>query len=559
MNNLTHVIPAVTPFDQLVAVTTAPSWRANFLVYRQNIFPSMKNEFANYSTGYSFTTDYKNNVWNDVFSVRMKLADANSLCGVHVSQSMYALDPPGNKNNATVSPFLTRTGPLEINNSTLSELRFGDVGGVLQNAKFSYTKGSSVDGAATTTILTSSIYNHITTIPGQDLSSFSAAGTITIGSEQITYSSTSSNDFTGVTRGANGTVPQYHASGTAIFQADGGSARVRRMRSLSPGPLGWAKHMIGSPNSVTRIGAQEIPETGSLTGSFDLNEQIEIYSGEADWQSDTPTKAGVVVYDSKTKSAKFEVSASYPWYETYNDYWQDLKLLAKGYSVLPSFRISDHVEEYLNYGANNKGTDTFSFAGVTSDINSSNSTFYKDYTNSDFLKGFLKVSQKTLLNAVELRLTCDAAIAWRPQPSFYPAQRAAEMVSQFSKSYGNSIRGVFQNAVMTGSTLFEENGGCLRPMFEALYSPGILFNTMKAGIACNYPIIPDDTQISGTWFGERIGDTYSDNWALVPNNVNTTLIPVKLPAKANIQHKGFLEKVRFSNSLSKLSLSLLVI
>jgi len=459
LNNLTHVRPGITPFNQIVAIAANPTWQTRFIIYRQNVFPSMKNEFASWSTGLDRTSTYKNNVWNEDFSTRVALADPQNLCGISVSQSMFCLDPPGgNPENPATPGFLTRTGPVEINQSTELALKDNGLAGSLQNIKFSYMKGTAVDDSVEAT-------------------------------------------------------------------------RYRRMRSLAPGPMGWAKHMVGSPNSITRIGAQDIPETASYTGSFDLDEQIEIYSGEADWQSDTPTKAGVVIFNASTREGEFQVTGSTPWFDTYEDYWYDLKLMAKGYSVLPEFRISEHVEDYLAYGVGNKGLiDSFEFPGVDPILNSTSSAFYTTYTNSDFMKGFLKVSEDALLEAKEIRLSCDAAIRWRPQPSFYPAQRAAEMVSQFSKSYGDAVRGVFRNEVMTGSALFEDNGGCLRPMFEALYSPGILFNTFKAGVACNYPIITDNTQIKGTWFGASIGDSYTDNYALVPNNVNVSFDPDNTPA-----------------------------
>jgi len=450
MNNLTNMKRSVTPFDQIVITTLLPHWYTKFVVYRQNVFPSMKNEFASWSTGYDRTTTYKNNVWNNNFDTRVALADSDNPCGILVSQSMFCLDPPGSNRSFVGGPvptFLERTGALEINIASEVLLRDNGLGGSLQNAKFSYMTGLAVE-------------------------------------------------------------------------EDSVATDYRRMRSLVPGPLGWAKHMVGSPNSVTRIGCQDIPETGSLTGSFDPDEQIEIYGGEADWQSDTPTKAGVVVFNPDNRTAEFQVTGSEPWFETYNEYWQDLKLMAQGYSVLPEFRISEHVEDYLSYGIANKGLmDTFEFPGVAPTLNSTQSYFYTTYTNSDFMQGFLKIPRQALLSSTEIRLTCDAAIRWRPQPSFYPAQRAAEMVSQFSKSYGDGLVGVFRGEAVLGAPgLFQNNGGCLRPMFEALYSPGILFNSLKAGIACNYPVILDSSQISGTWFGTNASGA-TNNWALVPGNV----------------------------------------
>ena len=488
LNNITKMKTCVTPFDQILAVNRGAFWDTRFVIYNQNVFPSMKNEFAAWSTGNDRTATYKNNVWNSDPDRRITLGEeysAISVGGVTVSQSSWCLDPPGgtspfDQNYSGRINFLNRGSPMEINSNNETTLKYGGYGGSLQNAKFSYMVGTAVDGTAV-------------------------------------------------------------------------SEKFRRMRSLTPGPLGWAKHMISSPTSVVKMGCQDIPATGSRSGTFDPAEQIEIYGGEASWQSDTPNNAGIVVYNSTTQQAEFQLSASAPWFNTYEEYWQDLKLMAKGYSVLPEFRISDHVEDYLSFGVNNKGlTNWLGFPGVdplkdpkgAASIDSSKSNFYQTYTNSDFLKGFLEISQKQLLDAKEIRLTCDAAIRYRPDPSFYPAQRATDLVAQFSKSYGDKITGYFRGEKMSGTALFEENGGCLRPLYEALYSPGILFNSLKAGVACNYPIITDNTQISGTWFGPDLSNAptpQTNNWALTPSNILDRSDYANTPAgRAKYPQQGFL-------------------
>lgn len=518
MDNLTKIRRQITPYDQMITAMTHPLWVTNYVIYRQNVYPSLKNEFAGDTTGYRFTTEYKNNVWNQVYDERRRIGgiyNATGAAGVVVSQSIWPLDPPGAyaesvsgiyKIPSTFKSFLARTNVPQIDvkmnsNGVQEQLRGNGFGGALQNAKFSYMIGLETTGSGV-------------------LGSGSAEQTIL----------------------------------------------DRRIRSLVPGPLMWAKHMIGAPTSVCRIGAQDIPEahntpnptsntSAPISGSWNPDQQIEIYAGEADWQSDTPGKAGRPV---KTPNgAAFEVTGSQPWYDTYNEYWQDLKLLARGYSVIPEFRISDHVEDYLDFGIENMGIyDKFDFPGVDPAIDSTNAGFYKDFTNSDFMEGFLRIPQEQIAKAAQIRLSCDAAIAWKPQPSFYPAQRAADLVSQFSKSYGDKIVAFFNDNELSGTNLYEQNGGALRPLYEALYSPGILFNTLKAGIACNYPVLTDSTIISGSWFGSRsvkVDDSWAgalvetrssgyastNNWALVPGNIQTTA-PSNVPAgRSKYQAEGY--------------------
>ena len=65
-------------------------------------------------------------------------------------------------------------------------------------------------------ILDEALDNSETTITLEDTSNFPSAGTILIGSEQITYTGKSGNDLTGCTRGANSTTAATADDGAAV-------------------------------------------------------------------------------------------------------------------------------------------------------------------------------------------------------------------------------------------------------------------------------------------------------------------------------------------------------
>lgn len=56
-----------------------------------------------------------------------------------------------------------------------------------------------------------------TTLTVLSTTGFPSTGTLIIGTEQITYTGTTSTTFTGCTRGANGTTPAGYADGTAVY------------------------------------------------------------------------------------------------------------------------------------------------------------------------------------------------------------------------------------------------------------------------------------------------------------------------------------------------------
>lgn len=265
---------------------------------------------------------------------------------------------------------------------------------------------------------------------------------------------------------------------------------------LSPGALYSRKQTLSSPNSVVSPVGITLPATGSLSSSFDVDEQIEAYAGEAMW--DAPTYAG---YDQRSGSTTTFVShSSEPWFTEYSKFKEDLSLKARDFSIVPEFRISEHVSDFTEKGIIPQDkTDYFEIPGTGIDSSNSDS-FYLDYSNSEFLKDFLKVKSDSLMDAKEIRLSCEAAIRFNPYKGFYPAQRTIDMVSQWSSSYADSLsaritpQSLTSPAEASGSTgqeLLQLYGGAIRPVIAPLFAPGILYNSIKAGIAVDYPIITD--------------------------------------------------------------------
>ena len=267
------------------------------------------------------------------------------------------------------------------------------------------------------------------------------------------------------------------------------------------GPVYLRKQFMTSPNSV--VSPSGFAEVGSLSNSF--TDKIKIGAGEALWE------AGVNATISVKSGSIFESTAhpSEPWFNSYSQFGEDLQLVARDHAIIPEFRISEHIEEYVKGGIFNKSNfDTFEIPGT--EINSSQKDFYKDYSNSDFLREFADIKDKSALNAKEIMLTCKAAIRFNPYKGFYPVQRTLDLVSQFSNSFGSGMVG---SDVRLGSRKFVlgsagDDAGTMRPILQPLFSPGILYNSIKSGIAVDYPIVNNSSRfqsinLSGSGTGEN--------------------------------------------------------
>ncbi len=110
-------------------------------------------------------------------------------------------------------------------------------------------------------------------------------------------------------------------------------------------------------------------------------------SGEALWEAGA--QAGYLTMSNN--EVGFVAAPSAPWYNDYNDFRSDLKVIAKGYSVVPEFRISERIEDYKRVDTiGGENFDTFEIPGTAQSgrsgfegatrlaLNSSQDDFYKD-------------------------------------------------------------------------------------------------------------------------------------------------------------------------------------
>ena len=300
------------------------------------------------------------------------------------------------------------------------------------------------------------------------------------------------------------------------------STAAKAVRCLSPAALYARKNTITTLKSVVSPTGPRIAQTGSNDSFshnpalFNAGKQVDVFAGEAKWEANT--QAGVILISGSTST--FAASSSAPWWDSYDVYKQDLQLISRGFSIIPEFRISENIEDYVKYGIANKNKlDTFQISETPT--NSTTASFYVDYSNSEFLENFLNIKDASQLNATEIKLVCSAAIRPIFYKGFFPAQRTLDLVSQFSRSYGDGLTAKLGSAYSSGDHLVQNNGGALRPLMQALYSPGILYNSIKSGIAVDYPIVTDPYKVSASYYG-AVTAAETNNWAITPRLTSST-------------------------------------
>ena len=109
--------------------------------------------------------------------------------------------------NSTVVPFTTASSE-----KVLMVASFGATDVIAARGESVYVSTNA------TTALDGGINNSVTTITVDDTTGFSTAGTLLIGTEQITYTGTTATTFTGCTRGANSTSAASHLDDADVVE-----------------------------------------------------------------------------------------------------------------------------------------------------------------------------------------------------------------------------------------------------------------------------------------------------------------------------------------------------
>ena len=282
------------------------------------------------------------------------------------------------------------------------------------------------------------------------------------------------------------TEPIYLLTGseTGMLQLRSSMIHYGNKQSMTASVLYARPHMLETTSSLRSFTGPNIAETGSTSMILAGKPmgRAKIYGGITSWEAGD--QAGIVNDD-----GEFVNRPTTPFYNSYEDYAEDLRVIAKDYSIVPEFRISEHIDFYVKQkqgdflAKNPKLLSIFgSPTGSTVPQNSSENEFFKVYSNSDFMRHFASVKNehKEIANPSEITLTCKAAMKFLPYNGFYPSERTVDIATQFSKSYGT-----FMTFGGDDSAFSEAK---IRPMIAPLFAPGVLYNTIKSGIAVDYPI-----------------------------------------------------------------------
>ena len=413
-----------------LASDSSPMDRFTFLSYKQQVWP--KQEFS-YLDKTRSRTFFVNTSWRDARENRTETSQNNGFGVTVPNQSMWPLDVQQDWATRGIASASTNHGSIFAYGYYVG----GSKGGEIQVAGGTYRNIGGYDTGQ---------QGHTSTAVFNTALSASAGGAGIL-----------MNSYSQITRG------QYAADGTpSIFQL---SLAPTRHQFLTSSAFYSRRHTLNTIQSVSPLAGMDIAETAGKTAIATGS----LFEGLAAWDAAKQHGSG-------------------PSYDSYEEFNQNIRLRGQGYSIVPEFRISSHVKTYESKGITEELKEIFELSGALEQntTTSGSSTFYKVLSNSEFLKHFdlIKKDHEDFANPISIALRCKAVKKFLPYEGFYPAERTVQMSQQFYSSYANNIQ-LFQ----TGTIASGEQPFSVQPLIEPLFAPGALFNTIKAGVACDYPVL----------------------------------------------------------------------
>lgn len=317
-----------------------------------------------------------------------------------------------------------------------------------------------------------------------------------------------------------------------------------------------------------------LPSAGNSTvGAYFLNYGIRPFKPDPDSTVPTASFPAPTPDPNTYKESIYIVNRSYqvgldcrirPWYDDYEEFSANIKHKSQTMSIVPEFivgnfpQLLDGDNEYAAlYSASHtvdpttgrrwwpkRGTEVPRYLTINGHER------YDQIRYADFysdLKNF--IDPKT--NKLKINLNVVKKVL--PYNGFYPQQRTAQIAGAFSNEYleRTGLVQAFSKNITEKKAQFINNSRTLALM-QPFFMPGILFNSIKSGIAVSWPTTPikstkevvDDQALHNMPLG--LWPAVYNSGSIVGEDIHVTRLTYKMPFESILRpHNSYLEMYKY--------------
>jgi hypothetical protein len=271
------------------------------------------------------------------------------------------------------------------------------------------------------------------------------------------------------------------SGGEGVLQNAYSSIHYGVTSSITASALYSFKHLLGSNNSWA---PPSVMTSYNSTNQY-LNTTNGLFDGTAKWQ---------VVDSGEYKK---------PYYDSYNDWFSLIKYKAKNYQIAPEYIVSrtdgNMVRAVLGIDLFENELNLITLSGSSIDPSLNPQQFATVYLESETYEKIDRVKSdlSSIHKTASLTLTCDAVLRLNPYESFYPANRTLDLAKYFYRSIvANST---FWTSSASPENAYDDTTIAARNFMTPTFAPGIMYNTIKSGIAVDYPILTSSILVTSSY------------------------------------------------------------
>lgn len=302
----------------------------------------------------------------------------------------------------------------------------------------------------------------------------------------------------------------YAAGGTSISPNKSLISRYDILTGLldSTGPSCYSdliKNMVASGSDIHYVGNFYYPYSYLASYStekeqkFYINNNPFTFSENYFSQSFSEEQFSFSTMDNGLKNAKEEQANKKPFYDSYEDFIEDVRPLAKEYSILPEFRISEHMKYYVSDNVSNFRAKNRSFLSLDgtrgnhrsaeTELSSYDSEFLKTYASSDLLKKHDSLQKEneeiSEINTIELKVSGIKKLL--PYNGFYPQERTVQLANLYEQYVSSSLHGgiynlSYENEIIEDVVVDTQNTGSISSISVAKFGNNYYMATGKTNL-----------------------------------------------------------------------------
>jgi hypothetical protein len=147
-------------------------------------------------------------------------------------------------------------------------------------------------------------------------------------------------------------------------------------------------------------------------------------------------------------------SGKKPFFDSYDDHISDIRGLSKEYSVLPEFKISDHIRYYVEEKGENFISQNRKFLSIdgvsgsyqsatTEEATTIDNNFYKTYVTSDLLKKHdeIRTENSEFSELASITVKLEGIKKLLPYNGFYPQDRITQIANLYEEYVDDNLAG----------------------------------------------------------------------------------------------------------------------